>query len=385
MLLQQNMLQNFVDKIIADIGYNINIINNKGIIVASGSKERIGTFHAVGYEAATKEIRIDIDQADEKRFEGVKAGINQPFYYNGNLSGVIGITGNSREISEFVRVVKTMIELMVEQELLKERMYYRQSNKSYFANLLLNMKTDDDKTTLIRWSKKLGYELETPRTAIVVAFEGKYNDSVYSDITKGLKGIPSHKKEDFSAMIGSDRLLILKHTTSEQPADSFCCTDSLSTYAGDLLNMITSLGITNVHVGIGSQYTLVEEQVNGYDEAAFCINQMKKEGRQNAVASIYDYLFMYMVSHVPGSLLKHFIEDIYRSLAPNKELLETVRALTMNNMNLVDTAKSLYVHRNTVVFRLNKLKEMTGLDPTHNHRDRMMCHLLSAYSINKTK
>lgn len=386
MILHQELFQKLVDKIIADIGYNINIIDKEGYIVASGSTERIGAFHEIGYEAATKEKRIDIDVANESRYSGVKAGINQPFYYKGNLAGIIGITGNSKEISEFVKVVKSMIEIMVEQELLKEKMYYRQSNKSYFANLLLNIKTEDDRMTLLRWAKKLGYDFKAPRTVILVAFDGKYNDKAYGDILLRLKHLDEHTQDDFSAMLGSDQLLILKKQTENQPGfDSLKYSDELVAYGEKLVEAIGQLGIPHVYVGIGSLNNKVEKQVDGYNEAAFCIDQLKKSKKNEKVGSIYDYLLEYASSFLPDSFFEHFIMDYYEELNRHEGLLETVVALSLNHMNLVDTAKSLYVHRNTVVFRVNKLKELTGLDPTHHHKDRIMCHLIAGYYLSKEK
>jgi len=379
MILHQEMFQKLVDKIISDIGYNINIIDRKGYIIASGSCDRLGSFHPIGYEAAKNETRIDIDEYSVGQYKGVQQGINQPFYYNGELVGVIGITGNSAEISEFVRVVKTMIELMVEQELLKEKMYYRQSNKSYFANLLLNIKSDEDKLTLLRWAKKLGYQLERPRAVLVVSFDGQYDESVYTDILQQLKKVAGHSKEDFSSMIGSDQLLILK-TVSKSSQLLLTGNQELMDYGQAVLKELKSIGLDKVYIGIASIYHQVEEHQEGYAQATYVIKQLKVNLKAGSMASIYDYLLEYVASYLPDSFLQHFVADYYDLLSSHEELLETLAALYRSHMNLVETAKSLFVHRNTVVFRMNKIKEITGLDPTHKHVDQVMCHLLTVYN-----
>lgn len=373
MILHQEMFQSLVDKIIADIGYNINIIDPKGIIIASGSKERIGTFHAIGFEAANKEERVDIVKSDLDKFKGVKEGANQPFYYQGRLVGVIGITGEAKKIDEFVKVVKTMIELMVEQELLKQKMFYRQSNKSYFANLLLNIKTKEDRITLERWASKLGYDISIKRTVLVVMFKEKYADEVHSDIIKCIKSVKGHEKEDFSALIGTNQILILKTNPNNDKMPYF------TEYGKRVVKKIEELTGIKAFVGIGSFYTSIEEQFNGFNEAVFSIQQMIKHKDGTRVGCIQDYLLLYMAGMIPKELFEHFLQEYLDQLKDSEELMETLVALSKNHMNLVDTAKSLYVHRNTVVFRLNKIKELTGLDPTHDHRGRMISHLIATY------
>ncbi len=60
MLIHGDMLQKLVNKIIDDIGYNINIIDTNGIIIASGNQQRIGSFHKIGKQASDEERRVDI-------------------------------------------------------------------------------------------------------------------------------------------------------------------------------------------------------------------------------------------------------------------------------------------------------------------------------------
>jgi carbohydrate diacid regulator len=383
MILQQELFQKLVDKIIADIGYNINIIDEKGFIIASGSPERIGTFHEAGYEAATQEKRIDIDEDNEEQYVGVKAGINQPFYHNGKLTGVIGITGNSKEIHEFVKLVKSMIELMVEQELLKERMYYRQSNKSYFANLLLNIKSEEDKRTLRRWAAKLGYDLDTPRCMLVVSFDGKYAEHAYSDILQRVKLIEGHTKEDFSTMVGSDKLIILKQVPEEYDVRNILTfNQAMVRYGEGLIEAINKLGIKGVYVGIGSSYDQVADHVNGYNEGYFCVEKLRQSKGHQRVGSIYDFMLEYATSFLPKGFIEHFVKAYFLLLKEQEELLETLVMLSKNHMNLVETAKDLFVHRNTVVFRVNKIRELTGLDPSHRHNDRILCHMIAGYYHN---
>lgn len=375
MILHEEMLQQLVDKIIDDIGYNINIIDREGNIVASGSYERIGTFHAIGYEAAINEKRIDILPDDIGQHEGVREGINQPFYYHDQLVGVIGITGKVSEIEEFVRVVKTMIELMVEQEMLKQRMFHRSSNKSYFANLLLNCKTEEDLLTLTRWASKLGYDLNVHRTVLVVTVGGVNTDQSLPEVLKLIKKLPGHVKKDFTSILSTNQIFIYKTHNNKYPYDE------LETYSQNLLHLFKEImPSAAIRIGVGSHYDKLEDQRRGYEEAIFCLRAMK--GSNKRIGHIEDYLLEYLVNMIEPNLIEHFISDYMAALKDAPELIETVAAFMRHQMSLVKTAEALFVHRNTVVFRLNKIKEITGLDPAQNHKDRIICHLLVAMFTN---
>lgn len=370
MILQQELLQKMADRIIDDIGYNINIIDKDGIIVASGSKERIGDFHAIGHEAAKSEQRIDINSETVHLYTGVKEGINQPFYYRGQLAGVIGITGQSDEINDFVKVVKTMIEVMVEQERLKERMFLRQNSKAQFINLLLNIRSNEDIVTLNQWARQLDYNFNTSRAAIIVTIK----DQIPLDLTallKWIKKIKTHQKKDFSSILSNDKILILKYVDPGQSDDD------LRAYADDLIQNLGDYGLSNIKIGIGSIYNTIDTLSSSYDEAAFCIDLIQETDQ--TISFIDDHLYHYFLKQLPEDFYLHYIQAYYKKIAHSDELMDTLVALTKNHMNLVETSKAMFIHRNTVVFRLNKLKELTGLDPIHIRKDRNIFELMAYY------
>lgn len=371
MILQQELLQEMADRIIDDIGYNINIIDKNGIIVASGSRERIGDFHAIGHEAATKEERIDINSETVHLYQGVKEGINQPFYYRNQLAGVIGITGNSEEINDFVKVVKTMIEVMVEQERLKERMFLRQNSKTQFVNLLLNHRSDDDISTLEQWSRQLDYNFNIPRIVIILQLNDQEPDADIQEALKIIKKVSGHGKEDFSSILSASRLVIFKYI---QPDKQF---HQLKTYVHDIHESLKKSGMSQIKIGTGSLYSQIQDMHKAFDEAIFCLDHLETSG--HSIGFIDDYLFQYFLKQLPESFFSHFIENYYSKISSSVELMETLVALTKNQLNLVETSKSMYVHRNTVVFRLNKIKELTGLDPHNGYRDRNLFELMAYY------
>lgn len=370
MILDNKMLQELANKIISDIGYNINIIDENGIIVASGSKHRIGTYHAAGHLAAKKEERIDITSDDE--YQGVKCGINQPFYYDNNLVGVIGITGNTQTISDFVNIVKAMIEIMVEQEMLKKQIFIRQTNKTHFANLLVNINSNDDLLLVKKWGKKLNYNFDIPRNLILLDLGKDYEKVSYSNILYEIKKLKEHSRDDFSSII-ANKLLLLK--TIKEPKINILDNKELNSYVNSIYNSISSKLGVKPKIAIASYYKDIFYYKRAFDEALYVLDKIDSD-KDYKVDSINSYLNSYVLSKLPDNFLSHYTQDIYKALENKEILIQTLSELSKHNMNLVETSNSLNIHRNTIISRLDTIYKLTDIDFRNNKKYRQFCSLL---------
>jgi carbohydrate diacid regulator len=77
--------------------------------------------------------------------------------------------------------------------------------------------------------------------------------------------------------------------------------------------------------------------------------------------------------------MEHFMLPYEKELEKSPELIETLHALVKNDMNLRQTAEELFLHRNTVVFRMEKLKELLDFNPIHSIRDASFFQIISWY------
>ena len=92
----------------------------------------------------------------------------------------------------------------------------------------------------------------------------------------------------------------------------------------------------------------------------------------------------YFSSRLPGGMVEHFFEDDYKRIKDYPDLTETIIALAVCNMHITLCAKELFLHRNTVLFRMNKLKEILQVDPVNIDTDRAYMMLFSEYLKLKT-
>ncbi|QUI24186.1 helix-turn-helix domain-containing protein [Vallitalea pronyensis] len=382
MVLNQELAQKLVDQIMDNLGYNINIMNDLGVIIASGSKERIGKYHKIAEEVIKKKCRIDIDEEDEAKYEGVKQGINMPFYYQHAIAGVIGITGSPKELENTAELVRMSTELMLEQQALKERIYHHQSQKTFFINRLLAVHYDYDWETTKNWGAKLGYNLTIPRVVCLLSLNNLNHvvetsplltkEKVKEHIISSIKATASHNKQDISSYINVDEIIIFK--TFKQ--DENHLKEHIEGYFIEIQKALEGLHV-EWSVSVGNYHPSQHGYAESYREAKLLLNNAKQKGKQIIFAK--DHIFELLFASVHKGLLDTYLKPLAEKILDSQHMFETIEALIENNMSLVHAAKALYIHRNTMIFRMNKLKEYLNLNPIHNEKDRMLLHVIYLY------
>ena len=130
--------QNFVRKMEQTMNLKVNVMDERGIIVASASKERVGDFHLVAYEIIQKDLPMLITREPTKELIGVNApGVNLRLTSSNETIGVIGVSGNPDEVTELAKLVKLTFETMYEYEYKKNLAVKGKSGVWNFAHALL--------------------------------------------------------------------------------------------------------------------------------------------------------------------------------------------------------------------------------------------------------
>ncbi|WP_251038478.1 sugar diacid recognition domain-containing protein [Paenibacillus albidus] len=131
--LSKKQAQEIVDKMMQDIPYNINIMNEQGVIVGSGRKERIGTVHSGAVKALETGRMVEV--WEDSRFE--KKGTNEPIVIDQQRVGVIGISGNPDEVRPFCNIVRTTVSLLIEQKTALQNLAHEANRTKVFIEMLL--------------------------------------------------------------------------------------------------------------------------------------------------------------------------------------------------------------------------------------------------------
>src|SRR5699024_3793992 len=109
--ISHQLAQDIVTEIKEVIHQDINYINKEGIIIASTVKKRIGYFHAGGKKVINTDEYLVVNFDGE--YSGALKGINIPIYFKSEITGVIGITGDKKEVEKYGEIMKKMTELLI--------------------------------------------------------------------------------------------------------------------------------------------------------------------------------------------------------------------------------------------------------------------------------
>lgn len=383
MIISRELAQKVVDQLMDIVQRNVNIMDCNGIIIASGQRERINSFHQGGKLAVSDHNVIEILPSEVQQYAGALPGVMWPIDLKKKTVGVVGVTGEPREVRNTAKLVKTVTELILEREMFLAN--YRSENrvKAQLVELLFSDNPDKASDDINTLAEMLNYKMNLPRMVILTKLEPLNNNEFSSN---GLQNL-------FSARIRENVLSAAKEATHFSNDDiglfykkNLCIIkavpenfseNKMEVFISSLINMLNSVQPRlKIEIGIGSVAQNTSEIRNSYDEAFFAL----EHSNSKMVRSIHDYevLLDYLLKKqcANSSLVLKELKDKFNKIAESYDMRTTLECLLANNMNVSTTADQLFIHRNTLKFRLNKFKKMTGLDPCHFFQHAMICKFI---------
>jgi len=385
MILTGELAQKIVDNIMPIVHHNVNNMNSAGIIIASGQKHRLNSFHKGAKDVIDNGAVVEIYPEDLDRYPGSLPGLNWPIVLGRQTIGVVGVSGHPDAVRNTAELVKMITELILEREVLMEEFRSQSRLHEQFAMLLLTERAAAYGEIESR-AKILKFDLTLPRLIAVAnvrpLLEKAYDnygpyDLVSARAQEGILQIINTSgavaPEDMTAFL-ENRLVVFKHfPAGTTPA-------AIGEWGDRFVRLLNadSQG-TAIGLAIGSLVASPLKLYDSYREALFLLENCQE---QAGLSSIYDLdlLASYLLKNPRGpdscvafaALRAKFTEKFVAKY----DIHPTVRKLLANNLNISLTAKALYIHRNTLVFRLKKLRQFTGLSPGQNFNHAILCKIL---------
>lgn len=373
-ILEPALAQKFIDKTAKHLEYNINIMNEKGIIIASKDTSRVGNFHEVAYDMLNGTLETGIVK-EEHKFIGTKPGVNLFIDYKNKHVGVICVTGNPDNVYSFAGLVKTSMEAMLEYEIQMEGEQGRKDKSQQFLYYLLFEENAD-----IAQANAMADELRLKKDILRVCILIKHDPSKEPKIIiDGLINAQSHSKQDIITIARNDDIIVFKaidgsHT--EAIRDYRCIVNEFYNQSQVKSTECYDTGEIAFYVGT------MQEKLGNYRASYSHAQELRLYLKQKeGIYFFNDYIINYYRSLVTMKNCEN-IFHVYQTIfseEEKKQMVEMVEVLSKNNYNVVNSAKALYIHRNTLLFRLNKIKGVLNIDPIANAADREFLNELSYY------
>ncbi|MEG2118161.1 MAG: helix-turn-helix domain-containing protein, partial [Clostridia bacterium] len=204
-------------------------------------------------------------------------------------------------------------------------------------------------------AKELHFDGEMNRVAYLIRFHNR-SEVIPYDVIQNL--FPD-KSRDYVISVSESDVVLVKElkTTAENK--------SIDAYAKSIVDTANSEFYLKVSIGIGSVVTSVKELARSFKDAQVALEVGKVFETEKNVVNYESLGIGRLIYQLPITLCEMFLSEVFKrgSLESlDRETLMTIQAFFENNLNVSETSRKLFVHRNTLVYRLEKIKKLTGLD-----------------------
>ncbi len=228
----------------------------------------------------------------------------------------------------------------------------RLDRNNFFQNLLLDNLLLVD---IYNRAKKLHIEAVAPRAVFLVQAKGE-KDGI---VTELLKGMYSSQGGDYITAVDERNVILIKSVESNDTLRE------LENVAKTIVAMMNTEAMLNVKVAFGTVVQELKDVSKSYKEAQLALDVGKIFYAEKSVIGYTTLGIGRLIYQLPVNLCRIFIEEVFGKNIPEElddETLTTINKFFDNNLNVSETSRQLYVHRNTLVYRIEKIQKSIGLD-----------------------
>ena len=223
---------------------------------------------------------------------------------------------------------------------------------SFIKNIILDNILPSD---IYIKSKELHFNTEETRIVFLVKFYGKTDMMPF----EMLQNMFPDKSKDYVISVGEHDIVLVKDV---KPNTEMKEIEKIATNIADTLS---TEFYTKVAIGISTMVDNIKDLARAYKEAQVAIEVGKVFETEKNINSYENLGIGRLIYQLPTTLCEMFLQEVFKkgSLESlDRETLMTIQAFFENNLNVSETSRKLFVHRNTLVYRLEKIRKLTGLD-----------------------
>lgn len=342
--LTHQLAQNIVDRAMAILPYNVNVMDSQGLILASGEKDRINTRHEGAQLVLANRRIVEIDEQAAKNLKGVLPGINLPLMHDQELIGVLGISGNPQTLRTYAELVRMTAEMLVDQSHMQAERQWRKQRCDDLLAVLLGETGGSQR--LIDEAQQLGLKPNLGRTPYLI----EIGDGPSAAILAEWLGA----RFADSWCITPSSHVVLWCVPSNQGTDPLRLIERLKAHGWQVARIASGLPTDDVH-GLRRGCHRVAELL-AYGQAV-------KPGRQHlslARCRLHTLLWTYREEDAISELLAPLLNIVAKD--SNGQLMRTLRSWCEHDGQPQDCADALGIHRNSLRYRMERIAELSGKD-----------------------
>ncbi len=302
-----------------------------------------------------------------------------PFSYGGNVVGYIVLDTEMPNHEEISPLIRSIAELVMHQSLVLEQIPHQDERLDKFIYDLLNQ-PQPEWSLLAAEARLFDIELDRPRIAIVIQIDDPTLTARYQDptgdreirltrykfgINRALNSFYTSSRENVVSYLGGTSFCILKDLvgSAEHEHELTAALESFKKSLSVIYGILKSELKPPTTVGVGNYHPGLEGLRQSYHEATSAIELGAQTWDVDRIYHIDDFgVVAPLLSGVDENNI-YFSRELLDRVGENHEIIQTLEAFFSFDMSLTRTAETLKIHRNTLVYRLDRITETLGLDP----------------------
>jgi len=234
------------------------------------------------------------------------------------------------------------------------KQYYdeKYDRNNFIKNVILDNVLPGD---IVIKARELHFNAEISRAVFLIRIISANDISAY-DVIQNL--FPD-KNKDFVFNITENDIVLVKEVKNNIDVRD------LEKLARSISDTLSSEFFTKVNVGIGTPIMGVKDLARSFKEAQTALEVGKVFDTDKNIVSYDNLGIARLIYHLPTTLCETFLKEVFKKNSIESldhETLFTIQKFFENSLNVSETSRKLFVHRNTLVYRLDKIKKLTGLD-----------------------
>ncbi|MBO5788550.1 MAG: helix-turn-helix domain-containing protein [Clostridia bacterium] len=336
--MSNRLFQSVIHQMKDAVGRVIGLIDENGLVIACSELQKIGEMRQGVREVLSFSGEVAV--VDGYTYRYVTSGVKN--------DNIIFVEGTDKSAEKFAALLAISLGSI-------KKLYDEKYDKaSFIKNILLDNILPSD---IFIKGKELRFNSDVRRAVLVIKFPERTDFSPY----EVLQSMFPDRAKDYIISVSEHDMVLVK----EMSQDSDMMKEAESIAASLYETLTTEFFVKRVSIGIGSIATSLKDLSRAYKEARIALEVGKVFDTEKTYIS-YDNLGIgRLIYQLPTSLCEIFLEEVFKkeSLSTlDHETLGTVQSFFENNLNVSETSRKLFVHRNTLVYRLEKIRKLTGLD-----------------------
>lgn len=354
MILSTNSANQIVRELQKLTDQQINLMDEKGIILASTDLKRINNFHEGAYRIITEHLP-ELYITSQMETPQMRRGINLPIEVTGEIQGVIGITGDYDEVIKLGRIVKKMTEILIQEQLELSAKNRSQMEMNRFLESWILHRSNLQGQALNDVAASLGVDMRRPRRIMVLSLgnpPSAQKKAIGGQLLEQVSGQILAFAEERRGLIlrDLDRYILILYRGSDV---------ELSSMANYLVEQIKrQLGV-QMCAGIDDD---VPDVYLAYRQAS---RAWMAAWRTGVSVMCYSQLNIDLfLEDISSKRKREYLDKIFKGCTPQEtsDWMVLLQCYYRCEGSLSAAAEALFIHKNTLQYRLNRLQEATGLD-----------------------